>query len=63
MIFPIDKIVEFVSKNFTLFPGDIISTGTPSGVGKIVHGDEVEVEVENIGILKNPVVEESKSTR
>ena len=61
MIFPIDVIVEFISKNFTLYPGDIISTGTPSGVGRIVHGDEVEVELENIGILKNSVVEESRN--
>jgi 2-keto-4-pentenoate hydratase/2-oxohepta-3-ene-1,7-dioic acid hydratase in catechol pathway len=61
MIFPIPEIVEFVSKNFTLYPGDIISTGTPSGVGRIQHGDTVEVEIENIGILRNPVVEESKA--
>ena len=61
MIFPIPEIVVFVSKNFTLYPGDIISTGTPSGVGRIQHGDTVEVEIENIGILRNPVIEESKA--
>ena len=61
MIFNIPTIVAFVSKNFTLFPGDIITTGTPSGVGKIAHGDVVEVEIENIGVLKNPVVEEGKT--
>ena len=61
MIFPIDVIVAYVSKNFTLYPGDIISTGTPSGVGRIAHGDVVEVEIDRIGILKNPVVEERKS--
>ncbi len=60
MIFPISTIVAFVSKNFTLYPGDVITTGTPSGVGKIEHGDVVEVEIENIGVLKNPVVEEGK---
>lgn len=58
MIFSIPTIVAFVSKNFTLEPGDIISTGTPSGVGPLKHGDVVEVEIENIGILSNPVVEE-----
>ena len=58
MIFPIDKILTFVSKNFTLLPGDIIMTGTPSGVGPITDGDIVDVEIENIGVLKNPVISE-----
>ncbi|OGR16584.1 MAG: hypothetical protein A2X81_10720 [Desulfobacterales bacterium GWB2_56_26] len=55
MIFKIPEIIAFVSKNFTLEPGDIIITGTPSGVGPLRHGDVVEVEIEGIGILKNPV--------
>ena len=58
MIFHIPQIIAFVSKNFTLMPGDIIATGTPSGVGSIKHGDVVEIEIEKIGILRNPVVEE-----
>lgn len=58
MIFPIDRQIEFISKNFTLMPGDIIATGTPGGVGRIRHGDVVEVEIEKIGVLSNPVVEE-----
>jgi 2-keto-4-pentenoate hydratase/2-oxohepta-3-ene-1,7-dioic acid hydratase in catechol pathway len=58
MIFPIDRMIAFISKNFTLVPGDIIATGTPSGVGRIRHGDVVEIEIEKIGILSNPVVEE-----
>lgn len=58
MIFKIPEIIAFVSRNFTLMPGDIIATGTPSGVGPIKHGDTVEVEIERIGILRNPVVEE-----
>ncbi|MCE5244104.1 MAG: fumarylacetoacetate hydrolase family protein [Syntrophobacteraceae bacterium] len=58
MIFPIPEIIAFVSKNFTLMPGDIIATGTPSGVGAIKHGDVVEVEIEGIGILRNPVIQE-----
>jgi 2-keto-4-pentenoate hydratase/2-oxohepta-3-ene-1,7-dioic acid hydratase in catechol pathway len=57
MIFPIPGIIAFVSRNFTLMPGDIIATGTPSGVGRINHGDVVEVDIENIGVLRNPVIE------
>lgn len=59
MIFKIPEIVAFVSKNFTLMPGDIILTGTPSGVGPLSHGDTVEVEIEQIGVLKNTVVDET----
>jgi 2-keto-4-pentenoate hydratase/2-oxohepta-3-ene-1,7-dioic acid hydratase in catechol pathway len=59
MIFPIPEIIAFVSKNFTLMPGDIILTGTPSGVGPLHHGDVVEIEIEEIGILKNPVIDET----
>lgn len=55
MIFKIPEIIAFVSKNFTLEPGDIIITGTPSGVGPLKDGDVVEVEIEKIGILTNPV--------
>jgi 2-keto-4-pentenoate hydratase/2-oxohepta-3-ene-1,7-dioic acid hydratase in catechol pathway len=58
MIFQIPEIISFVSYNFTLEKGDIIMTGTPAGVGAISHGDVVEVEIENIGILKNTVIEE-----
>ena len=58
MIFPIAELLAFISKNFTLEPGDIVATGTPSGVSPIKGGDTVEVEVEKIGILSNPVVQE-----
>ena len=58
MIFKIPEIVAFVSMNFTLKAGDLILTGTPSGVGEIAHGDVVEIEIENIGTLSNPVVDE-----
>lgn len=58
MIFDIRRIVAFVSSNFTLMPGDLITTGTPSGVGPIRDGDTVEVEIERIGVLRNPVAEE-----
>lgn len=59
MIFKIPEIIAFVSKQFTLMPGDLIATGTPSGVTPIRHGDVVEIEIEGIGILRNPVVEEA----
>ena len=55
MIFSIPVLIAFISKQFTLEEGDIIATGTPSGVSPIVPGDTVEVEVERIGILRNPV--------
>ena len=55
MIFKIPEILAFISKNFTLEAGDIIITGTPSGVGPLKDGDLLEVEIENIGILANPV--------
>ncbi len=60
MIFSIREMFAFISRNFTLFPGDLVTTGTPAGVGKISHGDVVDVEIENIGVLSNPVVEESR---
>jgi 2-keto-4-pentenoate hydratase/2-oxohepta-3-ene-1,7-dioic acid hydratase in catechol pathway len=59
MIFNISETIAFISKNFTLEKGDIIITGTPSGVGPLVPGDVVEVEIENIGILKNSVQAET----
>ncbi|AEK19035.1 fumarylacetoacetate hydrolase family protein [Methanococcus maripaludis] len=53
MIFSVEELVEFVSSIMTLYPDDIISTGTPPGIGKLEKGDIVEIEIENIGILKN----------
>jgi len=55
MVFSIAETIAYVSRNFTLYPGDIILTGTPSGVGPLAHGDVVEVEVEQVGILRNTV--------
>lgn len=49
------KLVAFISNVMTLLPGDLISTGTPSGVGPMKDGDVVEVEIEGIGVLRNPV--------
>lgn len=55
MIFSIRRTIAFVSRNFTLEEGDIILTGTPSGVGPLSAGDVVEVEIEKIGVLRNSV--------
>lgn len=61
MIFDLRTLVAFISRNFTLEPGDIITTGTPSGVGPLREGDVVEVEIENIGVLRNPVRAEKRA--
>jgi 2-keto-4-pentenoate hydratase/2-oxohepta-3-ene-1,7-dioic acid hydratase in catechol pathway len=55
MIHSVADIIEYASAVFTLLPGDIILTGTPAGVGPIVSGDRVDVEVTGIGTLSNPV--------
>ncbi|MCC6332753.1 MAG: fumarylacetoacetate hydrolase family protein [Myxococcales bacterium] len=49
------KLVSFISQVMTLLPGDVVITGTPAGVGPMAAGDVVEVEVEGVGVLKNPV--------
>jgi 2-keto-4-pentenoate hydratase/2-oxohepta-3-ene-1,7-dioic acid hydratase in catechol pathway len=56
LIFTVPELVQFVSSVMTLLPGDIISTGTPSGIGPIRPGDQVTVHVEGVGALTNPVV-------
>lgn len=56
LIFTIPEMVEFISSVMTLLPGDIISTGTPSGIGPIRPGDQVTVHVEGVGALTNPVI-------
>jgi 2-keto-4-pentenoate hydratase/2-oxohepta-3-ene-1,7-dioic acid hydratase in catechol pathway len=56
LIFGISKLVSFISSIMTLLPGDVIATGTPSGVGPMKPGDVVEVRIENIGTLKNSVI-------
>ena len=60
MIFKIPEIIAFVTKMFTLEAGDIIITGTPSGVSPLKDGDVVEVEIEKIGVLSNRVEAERK---
>jgi len=56
LIFPVSFLVRFISRIMTLNPGDIISTGTPSGVGPMSAGDRVDVQIEGIGTLSNTVM-------
>lgn len=58
MIFPVAQLIAFVSRMMTLEEGDIVSTGTPSGVGPLAEGDRVEIAIEGIGILSNRVISE-----
>lgn len=55
MVFPVRQLIAFISSIMSLNPGDVIITGTPGGVGPLVHGDEVTAEIEGIGRLTNPV--------
>ncbi len=55
-IFPVEQLLAFISKIMTLNPGDIILTGTPSGIGEMKKGDSVRVEIEGIGSLENKVI-------
>lgn len=59
LLFPVAALVSYLSRAMTLWPGDVILTGTPSGVGPIRPGDVVEVEISGIGVLRNPVVAEA----
>ncbi len=56
LIFDVSALVEYVSAAFTLEPGDVITTGTPAGVGPVSVGDVVEVSIEGIGVLRNRIV-------
>ena len=56
LVFPVPELVSFISHIMTLLPGDIIATGTPSGIGPMKPGDTVEVKIEPIGTLRNYVV-------
>ncbi len=58
LVFGPEHLVWFVARVMSLLPGDIISTGTPAGIGPLAPGDTVEVEIEGLGVLSNPVIEE-----
>ena len=57
-IFTLDVVIRYIAEFMTLLPGDLIATGTPKGVGPVVAGNVVEVTVEGVGTLRNPVVDE-----
>ncbi len=56
MVFAIPALVAYISQVMTLEPGDLVATGTPAGVGPLKPGDVVEVEIAEVGVLRNPVV-------
>ena len=60
MAFSVAFLIRYISEIMTLYPGDLIATGTPAGVSRMKHGDTVEVEVTGIGVLSNRVVDPSK---
>ena len=60
LIFGVAELVSFISSIMTLLPGDVIATGTPSGIGRMNPGDVVEIEIENIGTLRNFVVDQGQ---
>ncbi|HSB29579.1 MAG TPA: fumarylacetoacetate hydrolase family protein, partial [Pyrinomonadaceae bacterium] len=53
MAFSVPYLIRYISNIMTLFPGDLIATGTPAGVSRMKHGDVVEVEVSGVGVLRN----------
>jgi 2-keto-4-pentenoate hydratase/2-oxohepta-3-ene-1,7-dioic acid hydratase in catechol pathway len=59
MAFSVPFLIAYISRIMTLYPGDLIATGTPAGVSKMDHGDVVEVEIEGIGVLRNDVRDSS----
>jgi 2-keto-4-pentenoate hydratase/2-oxohepta-3-ene-1,7-dioic acid hydratase in catechol pathway len=68
LIFPIEKLIEYISSVTTLKPGDVIFTGTPPGVGiarkppvLLKPGDVTEVEIEGLGVLRNPFVADERA--
>lgn len=60
LIYSVPKLISFTSQVMTLYPGDVIFTGTPAGVSPIRDGDVMEVYVEGVGVLTNPVVKKNK---
>ena len=58
-IFSLDVMLRYITACMTVYPGDLIATGTPQGVGPVVAGDTVEISVEGIGTLRNSIADES----
>jgi 2-keto-4-pentenoate hydratase/2-oxohepta-3-ene-1,7-dioic acid hydratase in catechol pathway len=60
MVFSISELLAYISCIMTLEPGDLIATGTPAGVGPLADGDEVEVQIDGVSGVRNPVVNEKE---
>ena len=60
MVFSISELLAYISRIMTLEPGDLIATGTPAGVGPLADGDEVEVQIDGVSAVRNPVVNEKE---
>jgi 2-keto-4-pentenoate hydratase/2-oxohepta-3-ene-1,7-dioic acid hydratase in catechol pathway len=58
LIFSLAAVIRYIAQSMTLYPGDLIPTGTPAGVGPVVAGDVMEVTIEGVGTLKNSVADE-----
>ena len=58
-IFTLDTVIRHIAQAMTLFPGDLIPSGTPSGVGPLIAGDTVDISVEGVGTLRNSVIDEA----
>jgi len=56
-IFPLDVVIRYISQIMTLEPGDLIATGTPEGIAPVVAGDVIEVSIDGIGVLRNPITD------
>ena len=56
MVFGVYTLISYISQSITLYPGDLISTGTPAGIAPMKPGDTIEVRVEGVGSLTNTVV-------
>lgn len=63
LIFSVPVVIEFITRYMTLEPGDVVSTGTPAGVGNLSPGDTVEIEIEGVGVLSNPVIGDDDEVR
>ena len=59
LVFSVAKLIAYLSEAMTLRPGDVIMTGTPFGVGPLLPGDVVDIEISGIGVLSNPVISEA----
>jgi 2-keto-4-pentenoate hydratase/2-oxohepta-3-ene-1,7-dioic acid hydratase in catechol pathway len=63
MVFGVPALIVYITRIMTLEPGDLVATGTPAGVGPMAAGDQVEVALEGLERVSNPVVEDTEAER